>query len=221
MLLIVDDVPVNRDTLVDFLSPLGFELHQADNGEAALAQARALRPDLIVMDIVMPVMDGLEATRRLRADQALRDVPVIALSASATAVDEEDALARGANIFLSKPVDLDMLLAEIGSLLHLEWTGEAREPAPGDETKAEVAPPAMELDVLYQMAKAGNMRSLMARADYLVELDEAYRPFAQRLRQLAAGFQSRVILNWMGDLRRTGSGHQGAKGAMSASGEKE
>ena len=221
MLLIVDDVPVNRDTLVDFLSPLGFELHQADNGEAALAQARTLRPDLIVMDIVMPVMDGLEATRRLRADQALRDVPVIALSASATAVNEEDALSRGANVFLSKPVDLDLLLAEIGSLLHLEWTGEAREPAPGDETKAEVVPPAMELDVLYQMAKAGNMRSLMARADYLVELDEAYRPFAQKLRQLAAGFQSRVILNWMGDLRRAGSGHQGAKGAMSASGEKE
>jgi signal transduction histidine kinase/CheY-like chemotaxis protein len=208
MLLIVDDVAVNRDTLVDFLSPLGFELHQADNGEAALEQARALRPDLVVMDSVMPVMDGLEATRRLRTEPALRDVPVIALSASAMAADEEEALSCGANVFLSKPVDLDTLLAEIGKLLHLEWTGGEGESAPGEPTKAQaplVAPPASELDVLYQMAKVGNMRSLTARADYLADLDEAYRPFAQKLRQLAAGFQSRAILSWMVDLRRAGS----------------
>jgi signal transduction histidine kinase/CheY-like chemotaxis protein/CHASE3 domain sensor protein len=209
MLLIVDDVAVNRDTLVDFLSPLGFELHQADNGVAALAQARALRPDLIVMDTVMPVMNGLDATRRVRSDPALHDVPVIALSASAMPVDEQEALSCGANVFRSKPVDLDTLLADIGSLLHLEWVGEARESATSDDPAAQgpvVAPPAEELDVLYQMAKVGNMRSLMARADYLVDLDEAYRPFAQKLRQLAGGFQSRAILRWMADLHRAGSG---------------
>ena len=207
MLLIVDDAVVNRSTLVDFLSPLGFEVHQADNGEAALAQARALRPDLILMDVVMPVMDGLEATRRLREDRALHDVPVIALSASAAAANEKEGRDCGADAFLSKPIDLDELLAEIGRLLHLEWIGEARGPMPADEARAKaplVSPPVDELDVLYQMAKVGNMRSLMARADYLVALDETYRPFAQRLQQLAAGFQSKAILAWMIDLRRAG-----------------
>ncbi len=209
MLLIVDDVGVNREALVDFLSPLGFELHQADNGETGLSQARALRPDLILMDIVMPVMDGLEATRELRKHPALRDVPVIALSASATAADESEALGSGADVFLSKPIDLDMLLAEIGRLLHLEWLGETREQTPGEEAASKTAvvpPPAQELEVLYQLAKVGNMRSITVRADHLAALDETYKPFAQRLRQMAAGFQSRAILAWISDLRRSNGG---------------
>jgi len=202
--LIVDDVAGNRSSLMDFLSPLGFDLQQADNGEAGVQQARVLRPDLILMDIVMPKMNGLEAIRRLRLDPAQRDTPVIALSASAAVADEEACLSSGANAFLSKPVDLDALLTQIAHLLGLQWTGVTRAPMHGDGPAAEpplVVPPAEELDYLYELARIGNMRNISMRADYLTTLDAAYAPFAQRLRQMADRFQSRALLEWVVELR--------------------
>jgi len=202
--LIVDDVAGNRSSLVDFLSPLGFELHEADNGESGLQQARSIRPDLILMDIVMPTMNGLEAIRRLRQDPAQRDTPVIALSASAAPADKQACLASGSNAFLSKPIDLDDLLAQIGHVLGLQWIGNVRKAMRGDGPPVQqpmVVPPAHELEFLYELARIGNMRNISMRADYLVTLDAAYLPFAQRLRQMADRFQSRALLEWVGDLR--------------------
>jgi PAS domain S-box-containing protein len=120
-LLVVDDVAGNRQMLLDLLEPMGFELHQASNGEQALEQAERLHPDLVLMDNVMPVMDGLEATRRLRAMPALAGVPVITISASAQPTDRDASLAAGANAFLTKPVRVDELVERIGALLELHW----------------------------------------------------------------------------------------------------
>ena len=123
--LVVDDVPGNRKMLIDLLGPLGFELHEAGDGEQALQQARRLLPDLMLMDNVMPVMDGLEATRRLRAMPELESVPIIAISASAQSSDRDESLAAGASAFLTKPVRVDELVQSIGELLRLKWTGPA------------------------------------------------------------------------------------------------
>ena len=200
-ILVVDDVAANRQTVVDFLGPLGFELQQAENGEQGLRGARAGQPDLILMDSVMPELDGLEAIRRLRRWPALNDVPVISVSASASAADQQESLAVGANVFLSKPIDLDQLLAEIGRLLQLEWVAEARdeEAFPGADMAMAtatpmVAPPAEEMAALVRLAQLGNMRNIRRQADHLAALDAAYAPFAQRLRQLAEGYQSKAIL---------------------------
>ena len=200
-ILVVDDVAANRQTVVDFLGPLGFELQQAENGEQGLRGARAGQPDLILMDSVMPELDGLEAIRRLRRWPALNDVPVISVSASASAADQQESLAVGANVFLSKPIDLDQLLAEIGRLLQLEWVAEARdeEAFPGADMAMAtatpmVAPPAEEMAALVRLAQLGNMRNIRRQADHLATLDAAYAPFAQRLRQLAEGYQSKAIL---------------------------
>jgi PAS domain S-box-containing protein len=119
--LIVDDIAENRTLLVELLGGLGFETHEAADGREGLDRAAALRPHLIVMDNVMPVMDGLEATRHLRRLAGFASVPVIAISASATSADGENCLAAGANAFMAKPVDADMLLQHIGSLLSLTW----------------------------------------------------------------------------------------------------
>ncbi len=203
--LVVDDIAGNRATMVDFLTPLGFEVIEADDGEKGLEQARTSAPDLILMDSVMPVMDGREATRRLRRLSESRDVPIIVVSASATVADQQDSLADGANAFLPKPVDLDRLLDEIGTLLQLSWLAapEAALPTAADPAAATalVAPPAEEIDVLYRLAKLGNMQRIRVRADHLEALDEAYRPFAQRLRQLADRFQSRAILEFVARFR--------------------
>ena len=197
-LLVVDDVEANRRLLVDFLSPLGFDVVEADSGEACLRLAPMLRPDLIAMDSVMPSMDGLEATRRLRLLPALENVPVIAVSASASAEDEQRCLAGGVNAFLPKPVDLEQLLLEIGRLLRLTWTavepGAAAAAAAAEAAQPMVAPPADEMEILYSLARIGNMRSILDHAEHLARLGEPYGPFAKRVRELAEQYQSQAIL---------------------------
>jgi len=118
-ILIVDNEEFNRAMLLDLLGGLGFDLCEAENGERALERARVERPDLILMDIEMPVMDGLETTRRLRRTPGFERVPVICVSASAESGDSQSALAAGADAFVSKPVDITRLITLISSLLDL------------------------------------------------------------------------------------------------------
>ena len=91
----------------------GYEILSATDGAAGIAMAAAERPDLILMDLNLPKIDGWEATRRLKADPTTRDIPIIALSAHAMAGDREKALATGCDDFDSKPVDFDRLLGKI------------------------------------------------------------------------------------------------------------
>ena len=120
-LLVVDDVATNRALLRDLLGALGFRMREADNGVAALRQAKIDPPDLVLMDMVMPDMDGIETTRRLRAEPATAKTPVLIISASSTPEEGQRAIAAGADAFLSKPVDEHALLAEIGARLNLQW----------------------------------------------------------------------------------------------------
>ena len=102
--LIVEDVALNRDLLVQLLEDR-YRVLLAEDGQAALAQAAQARPDLILMDLSLPRMDGWEATRRLKSDAGLAAIPVIVLSARAMAGDEARARAAGCDDFLTKPVD--------------------------------------------------------------------------------------------------------------------
>jgi len=119
--LVVDDVAVNRTLMCDFLTKAGFEVAQAGDGSELLAAARSFRPDLILMDSVMPTVGGVEATRRLRRDTDLAAIPVIAVSASASAEHRVACLQAGVNVFLPKPVSLEALRAHIGEQLGLQW----------------------------------------------------------------------------------------------------
>ena len=125
--LVVDDVAANRALMCDFLTNAGFEVAQANDGSQMLVAARSFRPDLILIDSVMPSVDGLEATRQLRRDADLAAVPVIAVAASATAEHRAACLQAGVNVFLAKPVSLEALRAHIGEQLGLQWI----EPRPG------------------------------------------------------------------------------------------
>jgi signal transduction histidine kinase/ActR/RegA family two-component response regulator len=127
--LVVDDIAENRSLIVDLLRGLGFDTHEACDGRDGVARAAALRPDLILMDNVMPVMGGQEATRRLRALPEIGRVPIIAVSASATLADQHHSLSAGADAFVPKPVDIDILLQHIGKLLELSWVHQPHESA--------------------------------------------------------------------------------------------
>jgi CheY-like chemotaxis protein len=110
--LIVEDVDLNRDLLVQLLQD-DYRLVLAHDGQAALEKARDERPDLILMDLSLPQLDGWEATRRLKSDRALAGIPVIVLSAHAMRGDEERARAAGCDDFLTKPIDETLLFQKL------------------------------------------------------------------------------------------------------------
>ena len=116
-ILLVEDNELNRDMLSRRLNRRGFEVLIAENGERALALASEQMPDLVLMDMSLPVVDGWEATRRLKADPATAALPIIALTAHAMASDRERALEAGCDDYDSKPVDLPRLLEKIEKLL--------------------------------------------------------------------------------------------------------
>ena len=116
-ILIVEDDELNRDSLRRLLRRRGFEIVLAVDGSEGVAVARAEAPDLILMDMSLPGLDGWEATRRLKGDPETRAIPIIALTAHAMASDRDKALAAGCDDYDTKPIDLDRLLPKIGALL--------------------------------------------------------------------------------------------------------
>ncbi len=116
-ILLVEDNEMNRDMLSRRLQRKGYDVLIAIDGEQGVAMARAEQPDLILMDMSLPVLDGWEATRKLKADPSVAAVPVIALTAHAMAGDQERCVAAGCDDYDTKPVDLARLLGKIELLL--------------------------------------------------------------------------------------------------------
>lgn len=119
--LVVDDVAANREMLTELLGALGFETEEAIHGQDALDKVAVTPPDLVLMDLAMPVMDGLEATRLLRTTQWGKTLPIIALSANASHTHRDQAMEAGATLFMSKPFDNALLLSNLGRCLSLTW----------------------------------------------------------------------------------------------------
>jgi two-component system, cell cycle response regulator DivK len=117
LVLIVDDFEDNREMYAQYLRFHGYEIAEADNGQEALKQAAALRPDVIVMDLSLPGMDGWEATRRLKQEPLTRDIPVIALTGHALTGSEHTAREAGCDRFLTKPCAPAVLGQEIRKML--------------------------------------------------------------------------------------------------------
>ena len=122
-ILIVEDNEMNRDMLSRRLARCGYEVLIAVDGETGIDVARDSTPDLILMDMSLPVLDGWEATRLMKADAALRHIPVIALTAHAMANDRDKALEAGCDDYDTKPIELPRLLAKIESLLRASAVG--------------------------------------------------------------------------------------------------
>ena len=122
-ILLVEDNDLNRDMLSRRLERRGYEVVLAVDGQDAVAQAGSGRPDIILMDMSLPVMDGWEATRRLRAEEATKAIPIIALTAHAMSGDREKALEAGCDDYDTKPIEFARLLAKIDALLQARGGG--------------------------------------------------------------------------------------------------
>jgi PAS domain S-box-containing protein len=209
-ILVVDDMPENRAMLLEEFATLGFLVVEAANGVEALEVVARFRPDLVVMDLTMPVMDGFEATRRLRSLPESADLPIIATSASATIETEVRSREAGANAFVSKPIQESVLLHAIAVLLHVDWirdqTAASSMNGAASEEADLVPPPPDEMEVLRGLALAGNMRSIRDRADHVRGLDPRYAAFAAQLQALADGYQSSAITTMIERYRSSWNG---------------
>jgi two-component system cell cycle response regulator DivK len=116
-ILVVEDTEDNRRILRDLLTHAGFDLLEAGDGETGVAMAQMHRPDLILMDLQLPVLDGFEATRRIRADPDLRHMPIIAVTSYALSGDAERAIEVGCDAYVAKPYSPRALLAKIRGFL--------------------------------------------------------------------------------------------------------
>lgn len=114
--LVVDDSPTERHVLQNFLTQHGFEVLMAENGEQAIVRAKADRPDLILMDVVMPGVNGYQATRTITRDDDTRNIPVIMCTSKDLPTDRIWGMRQGALDYMIKPVDLDELLSRIRKL---------------------------------------------------------------------------------------------------------
>lgn len=115
-ILIVDDSPTERHVLNDMLSKAGYEVVASDNGEDAILKARMLKPDLILMDVVMPGLNGFQATRAISRDPDTKTIPIIMCTSKNQETDKIWGLRQGARDYVMKPIDRGELLAKIASL---------------------------------------------------------------------------------------------------------
>ena len=116
-ILVVEDQEDNRRIVRDLLTSAGYEMIEAVNGEEGVAMAQTHRPDLILMDIQLPGLDGYEATRRIKANPALRQIPIIAVTSYALSGDDAKAMAAGCDAYVTKPFSPRLLLAKIREYL--------------------------------------------------------------------------------------------------------
>jgi CheY-like chemotaxis protein len=164
--LVVDDVATNRDVLRELLAPLDFVITEAATGAEALAATREARPDLVLLDLQMPGMNGFELARALRREADGAPLKLIAMSASVLSLKRQDAFDAGCDDFLAKPFREDDLLARLGRLLALEWVSEAPEPvrpsrSPFGVTTTRLSP--AELEELLACARRGEITQLRRR----------------------------------------------------------
>ncbi len=187
-ILIADDRGDNRRVLKDLLAPLGFETMEAVDGHDALAKATEFQPDLIFMDLVMPEMDGFEATRRLRRKAELKDVVIVAISASVYGQTREQSLAAGCDDFIAKPFELDELLEKLQVNLQLKWIyadQDKTQPASIDPAQTPlISPPQEELAALLEMTVVGDIIGIREQMKEIEALGLQFTPFITQFKPL-------------------------------------
>ncbi|MEG4230909.1 PAS domain S-box protein [Microcoleus sp. Pol11C3] len=205
--LIVDDNQLDRDLFCRLLRRLGFEVAETQNGQECLCKTVEFQPDVILMDLRMPVMDGLEAARKLRQLPEVKDVVLIAMSASVFEATQQDSILAGYDAFLPKPIEANHFLEQLRVHLGLEWIyGESSEnkkrktpslsPASDFPDYSSLLPAASEsVAKILKLAAMGDIEEIFEESAKLEILEPNLVPFVSKLRQLAKGFQLKQIRN--------------------------
>jgi signal transduction histidine kinase/ActR/RegA family two-component response regulator len=198
-ILIIDDRWENRAVLVNLLEPLGFKTFEANDGEEGLRMAELYQPDLIITDIAMPIIDGLEMTKILRSQAEFGNTIIIASSASVFNFNRHESRSAGCNDFLPKPVQAQELFEQIQYYLQLVWTFHNKDNNLHNSnfSKEIIFPSAEELTFLYKAAKSGYILDIQEEAKRIQQLDSKYIAFAEKILELAAEFEDEAIVQFI------------------------
>ncbi len=194
-ILIVDDEADNRNLLIDMLTPFGFELYQAVDGQECIQQTHVQKPDLILMDSKMPVMNGLEACKKIRNSAEINQIKIIAVSANAYQHHRQQCLDAGANDFLAKPLQLEHLLTMIARYTGLEpvyETNNSPEPVVQSEIsdiETQHLPPVKYLERILGLAEQGDIQGVREQLEELVKNNGNDQAFVKKLNTYAENFQ--------------------------------
>ncbi len=197
-MLIADDIEDNRQLLAQFSAPVGFEIRLATNGAEAVQEFEHWRPHLILMDFRMPVMDGHEAIRRIRAMAGGKEIKIIAVTASAMDENRQELLEIGADDFISKPFREVELFQKIHTHLGVEYVYAEQPTAAAQEEAAELAPECLAgwpqdlIDPMREAVITADLDQLLAK---IQEVEARDPRIAQALRRLAEGFQYQKLLD--------------------------
>lgn len=197
-ILIVDDRWENRAVVVQLLSPLGFTLIEAENGAEGIECAILYDPDLIITDLLMPVMDGFEMTRQLRALPTFQTTQIIASSASVFQFNRQKSQSAGCDDFLPKPIEVDALLEKLQQALNLEWIYNLASATPYDPaaitSESNVVPTADELTPIQAAAEIGHIAGIKQAAQQLKQRQPQYETFMNQILNLAEDLEYEAVL---------------------------
>ena len=199
-MLIVDDHKMNRAVIRDMIGSLGFTILEAGNGFDGLEKARIFSPDVILMDLMMPTLDGFETTRRLREQPQASDTLIIGISASLAEEIRNHSLEAGCTAFLSKPLKLNALLDLLQQHLQLEWLYDQKTGPTSTRNRHEplrsmtIIPPSPErLSALFELARSGDIAGLRALLPDIADEGPTLIPFVDHLHGLSKGFHMNEI----------------------------
>ena len=194
-ILVVDDNIDNRYLLVSYLQSLGFIVEEAQNGAEGLAKAQIFAPDAILLDLVMPVMDGKEMAAKIKQQTKLQDTVVVIISANSQSILNPEQI--DCDGFLSKPVDLEKLLVVLTTNLELEWTiHQVTEMITADNSTI-FAPPPSELVELLKLAQLGDIAAIAAKCQSLAASDTQYTGFVRQVQQMSSSFQQHKLIKFI------------------------
>ncbi|MGG6263699.1 response regulator [Leptolyngbya sp. AN03gr2] len=204
--LIVDDRWENRSVILNLLEPLGFSILEATNGQEGLEKTAEWEPDLIITDLAMPVMGGLEMVKQLQQNPKLAQIPIIASSASVFNFDRQQSRDAGCRDFLPKPVQSDELLEQLCTYLGLCWIyaeGSAPQTAQANSDEVQqaqppfVVPPTDALKPLYRAAKIGDIETVEQEIQQLQQASADYQPYTVKLEHLAHQLNLKEIVRFI------------------------
>jgi signal transduction histidine kinase/CheY-like chemotaxis protein len=200
-ILVIDDKWENRSVIVNLLEPLSFTVVEAKNGEDGLNKVTQLKPDLVITDLLMPVMDGYAFLQQIRQSEIFKSIPVIVSSASVSTMDQQQSLDAGGDAFLAKPVEAEELFKLLQKYLQITWKYKSLEFPSADSfvqpnhsntrtTTVELILPTLEdLTELLSLSQQGRLKKLVAAAQNLEQKNQQYAGFVQHIVKLTKGFQ--------------------------------
>jgi CheY-like chemotaxis protein len=208
-ILVVDDKWENRSVIVNLLEPLSFTVLEAENGQDGLNKLTQVIPDLIITDLLMPVMDGYAFLQQIQQSEIFKSIPVIVSSASVSTMDQQQSLDAGGDAFLAKPVEAEELFKLLQKQLQITWKYKSLE-FPESElfvaqnhsdtkiTTVDIFLPTIEdLKELLNLAQQGRLKKLVVSAQNLEQKNQQYAAFVGHIVELTKGFQLENVENFI------------------------